>query len=198
MKKQTILLTSLIVTSLLIAGCGTSPKSNIYILNTIDRDASESSKTHNIVVKVGPISIPDTLDQAQIVTRKGSNTINVDEFNRWSGDYQSDIRRVLGENISILLPTDQITLGQEVVLLPIDYQVIVNIREFDGELGGLVILNADWTVAGKRKDKKVVSQKSVLKEQSKGPDYKSYVAAQSRLLAKLSEQISNQIRAQLK
>jgi hypothetical protein len=50
------------------------------------------------------------------------------------------------ENISILLPTDQVILSQEIVLLPIDYQVLVNIREFDGTLGGMVNLNADWTV----------------------------------------------------
>jgi hypothetical protein len=61
----------------------------------------------------------------QIVSRSGENSLIVDEFNRWGGDFQSDIQRVIGENISILLPTDQVILSQEIVLLPIDYQVLV-------------------------------------------------------------------------
>jgi uncharacterized lipoprotein YmbA len=79
---------------------------------------------------------------------------------------------------------------REIVLLPIDYQVLVNIREFDGTLGGMVNLNADWTVASKGKDKSIVTRKSVLEEQADGAGYDAYVAAQSRLLKKLSQDIT--------
>ena len=194
MHLQTILAALLISISLLLFGCGTSPKTQLYILNPIDRDTSvQKSDVQSIVIKVGPVSIPDTLDRQQIVTRIGSNELNADEFNRWSGDFQDDIQRILGENISILLPTSQIALGRETTLLPIDFQVIINVREFDGQLGGVVTLNADWTVARKGKKKTVVAKKSVLQEKTNGTDYKDYVAAQSRLLAKLSQEIADEI-----
>jgi len=194
MHLQTILAALLISISLLLFGCGTSPKTQLYILNPIDRDTSvQKSDVQSIVIKVGPVSIPDTLDQQQIVTRIGSNELNADEFNRWSGDFQDDIQRIMGENISILLPTSQIALGRETTLLPIDFQVIINVREFDGQLGGVVTLNADWTVARKGKKKTVVAKKSVLQEKTNGTDYKDYVAAQSRLLAKLSQEIADEI-----
>ena len=48
------------------------------------------------------------------------------------------------------------------MLLPEDFQVIINIREFYGQLGGSVTLNVDWTVARKGKNKKVTVKKSVL------------------------------------
>jgi uncharacterized lipoprotein YmbA len=174
----------------------------------MDRDSSISALTpqgQSVAVKVGPVSISDVLDQLQIVSRSGENSLIVDEFNRWGGDFQSDIQRVIGENISILLPTDQVILSQEIGLLPIDYQVLVNIREFDGTLGGMVNLNADWTVAGKGKgkgkdkgkDKSIVTRKSVLEEQADGAGYDAYVAAQSRLLKKLSQDITAEIRNQL-
>jgi len=193
-----ILSLSLILLSLLFPACGSSPNARIYILNTMDRiDASSILKNQNITVKIGPISIPDALDKSQIVTRLGTNELLADEFNRWSGDYQSDIQRVLGENISILLPARQVILNQELTLFPVDFQVLVNVREFDGSLGGTVTLNADWTIAGSNKGQPVTAKKSIFQENTNGSDYQSYVAAQSRLLAKLSSEIASEIRKQL-
>jgi len=198
MNLQTILAALLISISLLLVGCGASPKTQLYILNSIDRDTlAQKLEVQSIVIKVGPVSIPDTLDQEQIVTRVGSNALRADEYNRWSGDFQDDIQRILGENISILLPSSQVALGRETMLLPIDFQVIINVREFDGQLGGVVTLNANWTVARKGEKKTVVAKKSVLQEKTNGTDYKDYVAAQSRLLAKLSQEIVDEIEDQL-
>ena len=38
----------------------------------------------------------------------------LDEFNRWGGDVQDDFQMTLGENISILLPTDHVILDQDI------------------------------------------------------------------------------------
>jgi len=202
MNKQTFVSFALITIALFFSGCGSSPTARLYILNTIDRENAAmpalTAAHHNVAVKVGPVSIPDTLDQPQIITRLGQNSLLADEFNRWSGDFQEDIQRIIGENISILLPTNQVMLSQEVNLLPFDYQVVVNIREFDGALAGVVTLNADWTVSGKGKEKAVTAKKSVLQENTVGTDYSAYVAAQSRLLAKLSQEITEEIKRQLK
>ena len=200
MIKPIILSSFLVTTVLAITGCGSSPNAKFYILNTVDRNVSVSEaaiQEHSIAVKVGPVSIPDTLDHSQIVTRSGQNMLVLDEFNRWGGDFQSDIQRIIGENISILLPTDQVILSSEVSLLPTDVQVVINVREFDGQLGGMVTLNADWTVTYKGKEKTVMAKKSVLQENTDGSDYQAYVAAQSRLLAKLSQAITDEIRRQL-
>ena len=200
MNKQTILSLSLIAATMLFAGCGSSPNSKFYILSAVDRNAPipiATMKNQSAVVKVGPVSIPDMLDQSQIVSRAGKNMLVVDEYNRWSGDLQSDVQRIIGENISIMLPTDQVALSQEIMLLPVDFQVIVNIREFDGALGGVVTLNADWTVARKSKEKYVRAKKSVFQEKADGVGYDAYVAAQSRLLEKLSQEIADEIRRQL-
>ncbi len=200
MIKQAILFSSLVAIALAIAGCGSSPSAKFYILNTVDRNVSVSAapmQDHSVAVKVGPVSIPDTLDHSQIVTRSGQNMLILNEFNRWGGDYQSNIQRILGENISILLPTDQVILSSEVSLVSADFQVVINVREFDGQLGGIVTLNADWTVTHKGKEKTVMAKKSILQENTDGSDYQAYVAAQSRLLAKLSQEITDEVRRQL-
>jgi uncharacterized lipoprotein YmbA len=199
-KKHVILSWVFVAITAAISGCGSSPNAKFYILNAVDRDISVPAVTtgnHSLAVKVGPVSIPDTLYQSQIVTRSGSNRLVVDEFNRWGGDFQNDFQRILGENISILLPTDHVILNQDVTPLPVDFQVIVNVREFYGKLGGIVTLNADWTVVRQGKEKIVMAKKSVLQENTGGVDYQAYVATQSRLLAKLSQEITDEIRRQL-
>ena len=200
MIKHLILSSTLVTVALAIAGCGSSPSAKFYILNTVDRHVSVSAapmQDHSIAVKVGPVSIPDTLDHSQIVSRSGENMLILDEFNRWGGDFQSNIQQIIGENISILLPTDQVVLSSEVSLVPTDFQVVINVRELDGQLGGIVTLNADWTVTHKGKEKTVMAKKSVFQESADGSDYQAYVAAQSRLLAKLSQEITDEIRKQL-
>jgi len=183
-----------------VAGCGSSPSARFYILNTMERSTSTSPLTiegHNVVVKVGPVSIPDSLDHLQIVTLSGQNQLRLDEFKRWGGDFQDSIQRVLAENISLLLPTDQVYLFQETALMPVDFQVMVNVREFYGELAGVVKLNADWTVVYHGREKAVIAKKSVLQENTTGAGYQAYVAAQSQLLARLSQEIAAAIRAKM-
>lgn len=200
MNKSTFLPAMLISCVLIITGCGSSPNARFYMLNTLDQNESQSTantQTQNLAVKVGPVSIPETLDQSQIVSRKNENMLIVDEYNRWGGDIQSDIQRTLGENISILLPTNRVILSQEIALLPVDYQVVVNIRRFDGTLGGEVTLNADWTVVRIENKESAKGKKSVFSEATVGDDYQAYVAAQSRLLARLSEEITKEITRQV-
>jgi len=199
--KHTILSWGVVAITLAVAGCGTSPDAKFYVLNAIDRDdapASAAAGEHKVSVKVGPVTIPDTLDQSQIVTRSGANVLIVDEYHCWGGDFQNNFQQILGENISILLPTDHVILDQNITFEPVDFQVIVNVRELAGELGGIVTLNADWTVVRQGKEKKVTAKKSLLQEKTDGVEYEHYVAAQSRLLAKLSHEIVNEIRKLLK
>jgi len=199
MLKQFILALTIGCIALTQASCGSSPNAKFYTLNAIDRntsDASDNSSAQSVSVKVGPVSFPDTLDQSQIVSRTGKNELILDEYHRWVGDFKDDFQRILGENISILLPTDHVALNHDIILFPVDFQVIVNVREFDGVLGGTVILNSDWTVARQGTDKKVFAKKSVLRETAKGVHYQDYVAAQSRLLERLGQEIVDEIRRQ--
>lgn len=198
MTKLTLLPAFLVSITIAISGCGSSPNAKFYILNSLDQNEvllNRSKLSKNIVVKVGPVSIPDTLDQSQIVSRNGKTMLILDEYNRWGGDFQSNIQQTIGENISILLPTQRVILSQEMTLLPVDYLVVVNIRSFEGTLGGLVTLNADWTVVSNSKaiKKKALGKKSVLYEQTEAAGYQAYVSAHSRLLAKLSQEITDAI-----
>ena len=198
MNKKIIYTSLLMAITLNIASCGSSPKAKFYIMNTLERDLSSNTNSKQVAIKLGPVTIPETLLRPQIVTRSNANMLLLNEFNRWGGDFQEDFQRIVGENLSILLATDHVTLSQDITPLESDYQVTINVRQFDGMLGGRVTLNADWTIANQPKNTQVIAKKSVLHEKTSGIDYQDYVAAQSRLLAKLSQEISAAIQKQLK
>ena len=145
------------VLSLMIQGCTGTRPSTFYILNPISRAPAPQiteSKTQSIGVLLGPLSIPEFLDRPQIVTRSSENILRLAEFHRWGGSFQTNILRILGENLSILLNSDRILMFRQQTLFPVDYGVTLDVHQFDGELGSTVVLNVDWVVIDQRDRKK--------------------------------------------
>ena len=178
---------------LLANSCGTSPEPLYYRLSSLAPSAEPGRSQDSVFIRVGPITIPEELDRSSIVTQIGTNRVDLAEYHRWAGNLQSAIGRVLGENLSALLPGSRISLEQEVSLQPIDVQITVNIREFGGRLGEAVKLSADWTVIRFKDKKSIRAKKSILEEKTQSRDYASFVAAQSRLLARLSRSLAQEI-----
>ena len=55
---------------------------------------------------------------------------------------------MLAENLSLLIPTDRVLLAPWPRTTAIDYQVIVEVTQFDRTLGGEVVLAVRWSMAG--------------------------------------------------
>ncbi|MGD8274166.1 MAG: PqiC family protein, partial [Desulfobacterales bacterium] len=98
--------------ALLLSGCrGSTPKTEFYTLNSIrntQMDAKPISAGQPLSIGVGPVTIPQMLDRPQIVSRTGPYTLQIDEFHRWAGRLNEDFARVLAENISLMLATEQV------------------------------------------------------------------------------------------
>jgi uncharacterized lipoprotein YmbA len=148
-----------------------------------------------MAIGVGPIKLPEHLDRPQIVTRSSSNQLRLAEFDRWAGPLQDDFSRILAENLSILLSTDRVSLYPWRRSVPIDFQVVVDVTRFDGELGGNALLIARWSVFRGRDKKVLFMERSRISETSRAQDYEAIVAAQSRALGQLSREIADAIKA---
>jgi uncharacterized lipoprotein YmbA len=72
-----------------------------------------------------------------------------------------------------------------------DYAVEVEIRRFEADAGGSVVLEASWTVAREGSEE---GGTATIDEESSGPGRASVVAAQSRALGMLSRDIAAAIR----
>jgi hypothetical protein len=134
------------------------------------------------------------------VTRSGRNELKLSEFDRWAGSLESDVNRVLVEDISSILPADRFFVVRWTPYLEsqvhASYRVEVLLERFEGTLGDSVLLKAQWAVFAK--DKRLLLKKEAeIREEMNGSSYESLVAAMSSALERLSRDISGRIVAVL-
>ena len=117
------------------------------------------------------------------------------EFDRWAGSLKDSFVRILTENLSALLSTDRLFTFPWRGSLPIDYQIKVEVVQFDGELGGNASLIARWTIFDVKEEKVLLVKKSNFTESAGAQGYEALVAAQSRTLGHLSRDIADAVKS---
>ncbi|MBW1896962.1 MAG: membrane integrity-associated transporter subunit PqiC [Deltaproteobacteria bacterium] len=185
----------LVMTALLLAGCGRTQPVQFYTLSSLNGMQSPSSDLsvgEEVAIGVGPVEFPELLNKPQIVTRTGSHKLHVDEFHRWGSPLDEDFTSVLAENLSTLLATQRVSVFPWGGYFRPAYQVVMNVQRFDGQPGGYVTLNATWTVLG-QDAYELATRRSVIEEQASGGGYESLVSAKSHALSILSREIAEEI-----
>ena len=182
------------VASLLGLGACASTPSHFYVLNTLS--ASETmpatAAAQGPVIGVGPITLPKYLDRPQIVTRASRNQLALGEFDRWAEPLQDNVLRVLAEDLARLIPTDQILLHPWPRSATLDYQVSMEVLQFDGWLGGESTLLARWSILDGA-EHELFNRMVHLHAPTGGQDYDAMVVAMNQMLEPLSRDIATRI-----
>lgn len=169
-------------------GCGSST-TRFYALNALSPGTAQKDGGARLGpgLGVGPVSLPERLNRPEIVTWVDANMLHLAEFDKWAAPLQDSFTRVLAENLSSLVPTDQVTIYPWTSEARIDYEVRVDVSRFEGSLGKDCSLVARWSIV-RRADKQTTAGRSSHTEPA-GDSYATLVAAQSRLIAALSRDI---------
>lgn len=177
------------------AGCATPP-SHFYTLSpAAAQPATSAGAASGLAVVVGPVSVPAIVDVPQIVVTSGSNQVTIDEYNRWASPLQSNIANVVAENLVTMLGTPRVSIFQQSLNADADYRVAIEVQSFESAPGEAATLNAIWTVR-RTKDGKAVTGRTVVRQGVQEKSYAALVAAHSRALARMSEEIAEAIRKQ--
>ncbi len=186
-----------------LGGCGSTQSTRFYVLSSLPRseaNQAESAK-QGVAVGIRPVALPKYLDRPQIVTRASRNQLDIAEFDQWAEPLKNNFGNVIAENLSILIPTDRVTLFPWTKSTPIDYQVSVEVTRFEGGTGGDSQLAARWSILGKKGKKVILSRKSRFSEpvaraneSGGGQDFKATVSAMNRALENLSREIAAAIK----
>jgi uncharacterized protein len=180
-----------LVASLLGLGACASTPSRFYVLNTLP--ASETvpatAADRGPVIGVGPITLPKYLDRPQIVTRASRHQLALGEFDRWAEPLQDNISRVLAENLGRLIPTDHLLLQTWPRSASLDYQVSMEVRQFDGWLGGESTLLARWSILDGA-EHELLNRMVHLHAPTGGQGYEAMVVAMNQMLEALSRDIA--------
>jgi uncharacterized protein len=179
--------------AILTASCATAP-AHLY---TLSHDATAPSEARplstNLVVVVGPVSIPAVDDAPQIAVSTGANGVSLDEFNRWASPLQSNISHVVAANLGQLLGTERVSLFSQSLNADADYRVAIDVQTFESAPGEAATLNALWIV--RAKDGKTQTGRTTIREPSPEKGFAALAAAHSRALTHLSQDIANTITA---
>ena len=176
------------------SGCARTQQSRFYVLTavadvtaTIPENPSNSGKT----IGVGPVEIPSQLDRPQIVTLMGTNQLHLAEYERWAAPLKENISSVIAENLSSMLPNDQVYAFPWRNVKPFQYQTIIRIQRFDVVPGKTVTLDARWFILEREGRRRLVERISQIRIPFSGKSYDDIVSAQSMALGELSREIAS-------
>ena len=196
--------TFLIVCFVLLGGClgkGTQKATRFYLLEPVyDNSSGEraSKEGEGVMLAIGPVRVREYLSRPEIVTRTKENKIVVHDFHSWGEPLDRNFTVVLGGNLSNLLSTDRIVFFPWRRRPNFDYQIIVDVMRFDGDLGGEASLIAHYHIldAGESEgeDRQIGIWKSSFNRQIKDDSYQALVSTMSELVGDLSREIAEKIK----
>jgi uncharacterized protein len=179
------------------AGCAGTQPSRFYALTAvagISTTIPENQPMNGKTIGIGPVEIPSRLDRPQIVTLKGRNQLHLAEFDRWAGPLKENISSVVAENLSAMLPGNQVYAFPWRSVKPVQYQITVRIIRFDVLPDETVFLDARWVVLEEHGRRMLLENRSQIPVPFSGKGYDDIVAAQSRALGELSREIAEVIK----
>jgi uncharacterized lipoprotein YmbA len=147
----------------------------------------------DLTVGVGPVTVPPYLDRPQLVTRTSRVKLALADFEQWAGPLPDTIARVLAENLALLIPTDRVVLAPWPRTIDPDYQVTVEVLQFDRGSGNQVTLAARWSLLD-RDGKELALRTSRVNLAAGAPDYEATVTAMGRTLEALAQDIATALR----
>lgn len=194
-KYYVVLITFILGVILLISGsCAlrSSTRTKFYILSPLvhpDVETQNEKGKKCKTIGVGPLHLPGYLDRPQIVTRVNPNELKLAELDNWAEPLKDNVTRVLVENISRLICTEDIVIFPWKSSSHIDYQIDINIVWLDGKLGEKATLAAQWAIIDASGKSVLLTKTSQYTESVTETTYSALVAAYSRLIANFSRDI---------
>lgn len=183
---------ALFLTVSLLAGCSRSPRVTFFTLNT--SATPETAAPAPVSVTIASVTLPDLVDQPQLVVRTTPNQVDILETYRWAEPLKRGIPRVIAADLALLLPQARVSAYPQNAGLDADYRVQLDIERFEMSVGEDVALDALWSIR-RTGDDVPKTGRSTVREPAGGAGYDVLVAAQSRALAVLSRDIAQAIRA---
>jgi uncharacterized lipoprotein YmbA len=173
---------------LALAACS-SPENKYFTLSATDATAPARPANTARTIAIDDVSIPAYLDRPQIVIKQDPNRADIREYERWVEPLDGMIRRVLAADLATRLGAGRVLdkPGRDSALLS------VTIDEF-GQEGDRAVLRGQWVLKGQQKDAPAVPH-SFSRDESLGKaETPDMVAAMSRLVGALSEEIAGSVR----
>jgi uncharacterized lipoprotein YmbA len=181
--------------ALAVAGCSllrgpSTVPTTFYVLSSTAQ-SSDVAAGRELVLGLGPITLPPYLDRPQMVRRVAPNELAFDEFNRWSEPLKQNFARVLGNDLDRLVGIERLIEYPWYSNTPMDYAVHVFVLRFEPQEDGEVVLDARWAIANVSGTPYLNRQTRLSRQASSPPEV---AAAMSGMTGDLARDIAGAIR----
>jgi uncharacterized lipoprotein YmbA len=184
------LLASVVAALGLATACSTPPF-QFYTLSAANVPAVPAT---NLVVALGPVTVPGVVDRPEMVVSVGANQVTLDDIHRWASPLADNLARVMAEDLSLMLGTPRVIQFPQALAPQPDYRVTVDFRSFESVLGDKAAVDAIWTIQ-RVKDRKLQTGHVAVRESVSDASYQALAGAHSRAVAKVSQDIAQAILA---
>ena len=173
----------------LLTGCA-QPNKTFYVLTA----SGPMPSGGGLAIGVGPVSLAEYIDRPNLVTQEAPNQLAIAEDHRWAGDLSASIGRVVAANLGRDLKTGNVRTYPWLRDEEIRYQVTLDIRQLHSESDGYAVIEAGWRIYSLPERSLKASKTFTDREPLDSDGYNSSVAAQSRLIGRLSDNIAASMR----
>jgi len=174
----------------LLTACGGAGE-NYYLLSATA--AAPTGGLHSdLSVAVGPISIPDYINRAEIVFASGPNEFQIPTDALWACSLQKNVSCTVAANLGRILGSGEVRAGLEPGFKP-RYQVALDILQFHGISGQEAILDLAWRIQSGASGQTISRHCGSFREPINGDGYAALVAAESRLLEQCAAAIAKSL-----
>ncbi len=181
-----------------LGGCINTPLPDYYVLTPEPGELSaaqfrDNTEVAELAIGVGPITIPETVNRANIVTPLDSNKLEVAEFHRWSEPLIENISRVLITNVADRLGVNKL-YAYPWLRTEIDNIARIDILQMTGTLREEVYLQVRWQIlTGDKPYQLLETRITEYRKIVRGVGYSALVAAYSEAYAALSDDIARAV-----
>jgi len=185
----------IIILASLLSGCTHDSKPVQFYMLTADT-GGVSNTSHPLtnqgpLIGLGPIRIPEYLSRPQMVVATSDNQYQLSEDHRWAERLDQNISLALIKVLPSQLGTDRVVRYPWSQRQVVDYQVGIDILEFNVNANGQSRLIAQWFV--KSKEKTILDKRSIYQFPASTSDYTVMVKSQSQCLTQLGKEISENL-----
>lgn len=188
----------LAVALLLVGSCARTPIIDYYQL-VFQKGSNQHSLTGvDAVLGLGPVHLPEYLDQPKIVSRLSPNRLFLADSHRWVEPLADNFTRVLQQELDSLLHPRQILTFPWPLSQKVDCQLVVDVLRFETANDGKAQLLVTWMVRD-RQGKLIQAEKQAsYQKQAAGADYSDRVHALNEVLNQFGQDMAKALRPLLR
>jgi uncharacterized lipoprotein YmbA len=176
-------------TVLLLGSCA-QPSKTFYMLTA----AGPMPPGGGVGIGIGPVSLAEYLNRPNLVVQQEPNQLSIAEDHRWAGDLAASIARVTATNLGRQMKSGNVRTYPWLKDDEIRYQVTLDIRQLHSGADGYAVIEAGWRIYSLPERTLKASKTFVDREALQADGYGPMVAAQSRLIERLAENIAASLR----